>query len=49
MDSNIKIKKLYLDEDFKPIIQKNQNGDVIFYNSDEGAVKYELTYHYFMR
>jgi hypothetical protein len=49
MDSNGKIKKIYLDENIKPVIQKNKNGVIIEYNSNEGNVCYELTYHYFMR
>ena len=49
MDSIYQIKKLYLDKDYKPVIQFNSNGTVILYNSDEGAKKIELTYHHFMR
>lgn len=49
MESNFKIKKLFVDENIRPIIQKNKNGSIIFYSSDESSIKYELTYHYFMR
>lgn len=49
MGSIYQIKKLYLDKDYKPVIQFNSNGTVILYNSDEGAKKIELTYHHFMR
>lgn len=49
MESEIKIKKLFLDQNLKPVRQNNFDGTVIMYSSNEGSIKYELTYHYFMR
>ncbi len=49
METKTCLKKLYLDKDLKPIIQKNANGVIILYSSDNKDIKYELTYHYFMR
>ncbi len=49
MDQNGIIKKLYLDEDLNPIVQKNRGGDIIHYYAQKGNVKYCLTYNYFMR
>ena len=48
MEPSVKVKKLYLDENFNPIIQKNKDGVIIFY-SKEGQESIKMTYHYFMR
>lgn len=48
MEPNAKIKKLYLDESFNPIIQKNKDGDIVFYSDKKQEnIRYELSYHYF--
>ncbi len=40
------LKKLFLDKDLNPVIQKEKNGAIILYSSNDGVPKYELTYHY---
>lgn len=40
------LKKLFLDKDLNPVIQKEKNGAIILYSSNDGVAKYELTYHY---
>lgn len=49
MVSNVKIKKLFVDENIKPIIQKNKDGSIILYKGNEGTIKFEIIYHYFLR
>ncbi len=50
MEPSVKVKKLYLDENFNPIIQKNKDGVIIFYSKEgQESIRYEMTYHYFMR
>ena len=44
MEPNVKIKKLYLDENFNPIIQKNKDGDIVFYSDKKQEnIRYELS------
>ena len=45
MEKN-KLKKLFVDKDLNPVIQKEKNGAIILYSSNDGVPKYELTYHY---
>lgn len=40
------LKKLFLDKNLNPVIQKEKNGAIILYSSNDGVIKYELTYHY---
>ena len=40
------LKKLFLDKNLNPVIQKEKNGAIILYSSNDGIAKYELTYHY---
>ena len=40
------LKKLFLDKNLNPVIQKEKNGAIILYSSNDGVPKYELTYHY---
>lgn len=49
MKTKISLKKLYLDKDLKPIIQKNEDGAIVLYSSNKKSIKYEITYHYLMR
>lgn len=42
-----KVKKIFLNGNFKPVLQFNNDGTLIIYTPDEEAYRYELTYHYF--
>ena len=46
METKKNFKKLFLNENLEPIIQKNSDGVIIIYSSNKEEIKYELTYHY---
>ena len=46
METKKNFKKLFLNENLEPIIQKNSDGVIIIYSSNKEEIRYELTYHY---
>ena len=46
METKKNFKKLFLNENLEPIIQKNSDGVIIIYSSNKEETRYELTYHY---
>lgn len=46
METKKNFKKLFLNENLEPVIQKNADGVIIVYNSNKEEIRYELTYHY---
>lgn len=40
------LKKLFLDKELNPVIQKEKNGTIVIYSSNAKEIRYEITFHY---